>query len=182
MNVSMATGDDEWPKCDPEYLKALGRAVYNFAVLEITVVWIIERFRRGYFSEYAGAKNKTAGIVAKDFAEVARQVKMGAAEAELAKNFPDAQQAKRHAAEAELTAISKTFSDLKERRNKLLHANPAIFVVDGQVSNGLHYPAHDIWWNIHTVGQAAADFAAAAEEANRVLAILVIYSPEPGEK
>jgi hypothetical protein len=34
MNAPMANGDDQWPECDPEYIKALGRAVYNFAVLK----------------------------------------------------------------------------------------------------------------------------------------------------
>jgi hypothetical protein len=154
MNAPMANGDDQWPECDPEYIKALGRAVYNFAVLEISVVWIMEHFKPGYLGEY-GSQEKTAGTLAREFTEVTRHEKG-------------------HAAAAELTANSKSFGDLKERRNKLLHANPAIMVIDGQLSHGLHYQAQDILWDIHTVRQAAVDFAAAAEQANVLLKNLIM--------
>jgi hypothetical protein len=150
----MANDDDEeWPECDPEYIKALGRAVFNFAVLESFVVWIIARFNSSYLSECT-SNEKTAGHVARDFADVVRG-------------------AKGHTADAELTALSKIFSDLKERRNKLLHGNPALFVYEGRVSYGLHHQARDIWWDVHTVWQAATDFAAAAERAQRLLNRLI---------
>ena len=123
-------------QCDPQYIEALGYAVFNFAILEYSIANIIERLRRGYVWEYI-SQEKPAGRVAKDFAQAIEQ-------------------AKGHAAEAELTAISKIFGDLKERRNKLLHGNPAIFVDGEQVSHGLHYQAHDIWWDKLTVRQAAA--------------------------
>ena len=153
----MSNGDDDqWPECDPEYIKALGRAVYNFAVLEISVVWIIERFEPGYFQKYT-SKKRTAGTVAQDFANVIAR-------------------AQGHGAAAELSDINKKFADLKNKRDKLLHANPALFVIDGQASHGLHYQAHDLWWDKLAVHQAAADFAAAAEEANRLLKNLVLNS------
>jgi hypothetical protein len=153
MNAPMANGDDQWPECDAEYIKALGRAVFNFAVLEITVVWIMEYFKGGYFGEYS-AQEKTAGTLAREFTELA-------------------QHAKGHAA-AELTAISEGFVHLKERRNKLLHANPAILVIDGQSTHGLHYQAQDISWDIDTVRQTAVEFAAAAEKANVLLKNLIM--------
>jgi hypothetical protein len=52
-------------------------------------------------SEYT-SQGETAGRVAKDFAEAA----------------------KGHAEEEELTAFHSVFVDLKDRRNRLLHANP----------------------------------------------------------
>jgi hypothetical protein len=57
MIVPRAISDDRWPECDPEYIEALGRAVYNFAVLEISVVWIMEHFKQGYLGEY-GSQEK----------------------------------------------------------------------------------------------------------------------------
>jgi hypothetical protein len=154
MIAPLAINDDRWPECDPEYIEALGRAVYNFAVLEISVVWIVEHFKPGYLGEY-GAQEKTAGTLAGEFTEVT-------------------QLTKGHAAVADLTANSESFALLKERRNKLLHANPAILMIDGQLSHGLHHQAQDILWDIGTVRQAAVDFAAAAEKANILLKNLIL--------
>ena len=137
--------DDQWPECDPEYIKALGRAVYNFAVLEMSVVWIIEWLERGYFQNYA-SQRKTAGIVAQDFANVIAR--------------PQG-----HGAAARLSDLHKKFVLLKHQRDKLLHANPAMLVFDdGRVSYELHYQARDFWWDNPAVQQAAADFSAAATE------------------
>jgi molecular chaperone GrpE (heat shock protein) len=86
--------------CDEQYIEALGRAVFNFAILEYTVAYIIERLEPDYLREYI-SKKKTATRVAQDFAQAL-------------------QRAKEHAAEAELTAFQSVFVDLKDRRDRLL--------------------------------------------------------------
>jgi hypothetical protein len=129
-------------QCDEQYIEALGRAVFNFALLEHNVIWIIERrLKPGYLSEYI-SQEKTAGRVAKDFAEAA----------------------KGHAEEAELTAFHSVFVDLKNRRNRLLHAKPG---TAPSGSSQLYYPT--IAWGLHDVRKAATDFADAAEKAARLL-------------
>jgi len=55
---------DRYP-CDPKYIEALGRAVYNFAVLEYNVACIIERLGSGYLvDEYISEEKKTAVMAA----------------------------------------------------------------------------------------------------------------------
>ena len=133
-------------QCDPQYIEALGYAVFNFAILEYSIANIIERLRRGYVWEYI-SQEKPAGRVAKDFAQAIEQ-------------------AKGHAAEAELTAICHTFDALKNRRNKLLHANP---LTGPGGAPALRHQARDILWDLNTVRQAATDFAAAAAKAGSLL-------------
>jgi hypothetical protein len=92
--------------CGARYIEVLGRAVYNFALLEYAVVHTAERIERGYLNKYT-AERKTAGMVACDFAKIIARAAQG------------------HRAAGKLTEISSTFAELVERRNKLLHANPA---------------------------------------------------------
>ncbi len=133
-------------QCDEQYIEALGRAALNFAVLEYSVAHIIEGLQPGYLREYI-SQRKTARRVAEDFAQAIER-------------------AKGDAAEAELTAIYNTFDALKDRRDKLLHANPMTAPDGAQV---LRHQARDILWDLNTVRQAATDFAAAAEKAGRLL-------------
>ena len=51
----MVGGVDGAPR-DPEYVEALGRAVYNFAYLEWAIVNIIERLEPGYPQEIRSSK------------------------------------------------------------------------------------------------------------------------------
>jgi hypothetical protein len=134
-------------QCDPQYIEALGYAVFSFAILEYNIANIIERFRPGYVREYI-SQEKTAGTVANDFDQAI------------------VEQAKGHAAEAELLDISKAFRDLKNRRNKLLHANPLTAPDGAQV---LRHQALDILWDLETVCQAAKDFEDAAVKAGSLL-------------
>jgi hypothetical protein len=133
-------------QCDAQYIEALGLAVYNFAMLEYNVAYIIERLKPGYMREYISQK-KTAGSVANDFAQALER-------------------AKGHAAEADLTAIYNLFVGLKVRREKLLHANPGTAADGVQV---LRYQADSIAWDLDAVSKAATDFAVAATEANSLL-------------
>jgi hypothetical protein len=133
-------------QCDANYIEALGRAVYNFAMLEFDVAYIIERLEPGYLRKYV-SQRKTAGSVAKDFAEAIVR-------------------AHGHAAAAELPDIYNAFVDLKDRRNELLHANPNT-APDG--TQALYYQADQIAWELDLVRQAATDFAAAADKANSLL-------------
>jgi hypothetical protein len=143
--------------CDPEYIEALGHAVYNFAWLEYNVVWVVELLEPSYWGEYV-SKAKSAGDVAKDLERAIHD------------------RAKGHVAEAELRDISKTFSDLKVRRNKLLHATP-IVASDGR---RLHHLAQDIAWGVDKVRQASTDFAAAAESAQAVFRKLCTHPVRHG--
>ena len=85
--------------------KRLGAPYLNFALLEYAVVHTAEKIERAYLNKYIG-KRKRAGMVARDFAEIVAR-------------------AQGHPAAGKLTEISSTFTELVERRNKLLHANPA---------------------------------------------------------
>jgi len=131
--------------CDPEYIEALGHAVYNFAWLEHNVVWVIELLEPDYWREYV-SKEKSAGTVAKDLDQAIND------------------RAKGHVAEVELLDLSKTFRKLKYLRDKLLHATP-IAASDGR---RLHHVAHDVAWGVDRVRQASTDFAAAADSAHAV--------------
>jgi hypothetical protein len=134
--------------CDAQYIEALGYAVYNFATLEFNVAYIIERLEPGYLQEYI-SNEKTAGDVAKDLAQAKQRA-----------------EAQGHTAAAELRDIYNAFVDLKNRRNKLLHANPTTAPSGAQQ---LHYLALSIAWDLDAVHQSATDFAAAAEKANSLL-------------
>jgi hypothetical protein len=122
---------DRYP-CDAKYIEALGPAVFNFGILENSITGIIERLEQGYLNKYVSQK-KTAGKVAKDFAQA-----IGRAQG--------------HVAAAELTDIYNTFVGLKDRRDKLLHANPGI-AADG--AQQMFYGAGSIAWDLEAVREAA---------------------------
>jgi hypothetical protein len=95
---------DRFP-CGEAYLRALGRAVYNFSVLEYSVVWVIELIEPGYMKTYQVGK-KTAGTVARDFKENIKKLPSGPIR-------------------AKLEGLTARFRQLAIDRNDLLHANPA---------------------------------------------------------
>jgi hypothetical protein len=132
--------------CDARYIEALGRAVFNFALLEYAVVHAAEKIERGYLNKYT-AKPKTAGMVARDFAKIIARAAQG------------------HPAAGKLTEISSTFAELTERRNKLLHANPAT-LADG--TQALIYQT-GACWELDTVTAAAQAFEDAAVKTLDVL-------------
>jgi hypothetical protein len=133
--------------CGARYIEALGRAVYNFALLEYAVVHTAERIERGYLNKYT-AERKTAGLVACDFAKIIAMAAQG------------------HPAAGKLTEISSTFAELVERRNKLLHANPAT-LADG--TQALIYQTTGACWELDTVTAAAQAFEDAAVKTLDVL-------------
>jgi hypothetical protein len=132
--------------CDARYIEALGRAVFNFALLEYAVVHTAEKIERAYLNKYI-AKRKRAGMVARDFAEIVAR-------------------AQGHPAAGKLTEISSTFTELVERRNKLLHANPAT-LADG--TQALIYQTETFCWELDTVTAAAQAFEDAAAKTLDVL-------------
>ncbi len=91
--------------CGEGYLRALGRAVYTFSVLEYSVAWVIELIEPGYMQKYRSEK-KTAGTVAIDFKSNVTRLPNGPVR-------------------SRLELLSTTFTELARDRNDLLHANPA---------------------------------------------------------
>lgn len=93
--------------CDEAYLHALGRAVFNYSVLEYSIAHLLELLRPGYLNEYRRIKHpKTAGAVAADF----RTMVASLTDRKL---------------KADLEPLSVRFDELFVMRNDLLHANPA---------------------------------------------------------
>jgi hypothetical protein len=95
---------DRFP-CGEDYLRALGRAVFNFSVLEYAVVWVIELIEPGYMQTYRAGK-KTAGTVAADFKDKINRLPGGSVR-------------------TKLDRLSVSFKQITIDRNDLLHANPA---------------------------------------------------------
>lgn len=86
---------------DDDYLRALGRATYNFAYLEWGIVWLCEKLLEGKLQE---AKTKTAGGIAKDFSNLLSE-----------HNGPTTN---------DLTELAASFNALVQDRNRLMHGNP----------------------------------------------------------
>ena len=88
---------------DDQYLRALGRATYNFAYLEWGVVWLTETIEQGFLDT---ANSLTAGQIANRFMLAVQRV-------------PESDVDHR-----ELTDLARRFQELVEERNRLVHANP----------------------------------------------------------
>ena len=95
---------DRFP-CDDEYLRTLGRALYNFSVLEYAVLWIIETIEPGYMQKYR-KEGLSAGQIATQFISSTASVQDTALR-------------------VKLSLMAARFQSLKNSRNDLLHANPA---------------------------------------------------------
>jgi hypothetical protein len=93
-----------------EYAALLGKAVYAFAYYEWTIIYIIDKFKKGFVAEYSRPKKQglTSGAVK-------RELKDATAKA----TFPINNVTERDI----LDCISK-FEELIEKRNALIHAHP----------------------------------------------------------
>ncbi|MFK4047350.1 hypothetical protein ACI2KH_20555 [Roseomonas mucosa] len=108
---------------DPAYLMSLGQAIYCFASLEWNAVYCGEKLSPGYV--YTIAK-KTAGKIANDLAGFADLI---------------ADNNKR----SRYQAAVREFDRLVDRRNDLVHANPATIGCDQRlVRKGTPWQPNDI--------------------------------------
>lgn len=125
---------------DPDYAAALGLATYCFASLEWNAVSCGDKLRPGYVNL---VPRKTAGEIAKDVCAFADMI---------------ADRDKR----ARFRTAAEEFKRLVERRNALMHANPA--TVDGRqrlVRDG--FP-----WNPAGLEELADEFTACSLELNEL--------------
>lgn len=86
-----------------QYLRALGRATYNFAYLEWGIVWLTETLEPGFLGV---AQNKTAGQIAQRFTNAVERVPTSDRD------------------QPELAELARNFRELVEERNRLIHGNP----------------------------------------------------------
>lgn len=123
---------------DATYLTALGRAAYCFAYMEWAAVYCGEKLNSGYVGTVA---IKTAGEIARD---IAGSVSL----------IPDTSKQARCR-----TAVNE-FRRLVDRRNDLVHANPAT------VGSEQRLVRHGAPWQPTEIDDLADDFAACAIELN----------------
>lgn len=90
------------------YLRALGRAVYNFTYLEWGIVWLTETMEPGFASKVG---TLTAGQIANHFANAVKQM-----------NGADP-------GKKDLENLVSIFKALVDDRNRLVHGNP--FTAEG---------------------------------------------------
>jgi len=134
----MANQSERIPVVD-QYLRALGRATYNFAYLEWAIVWLTETIEPGFLRV---ARGLTAGQIAQRFRQAVGR--LGSIE-------PD---------KSALRDLAAAFMNLVEDRNRLVHANP--FTADCDEQRLLYDGKHGrIDWELcGNVGDG--DFQAAA--------------------
>lgn len=130
---------------EAEYLKAVGRAFYNFTYLEWVVVWTIGRFSEDGFGSVP--KGQTASHIAKALTKA------------IAATEPPLPDKLRH----DLVKFHESYLESIARRNKLLHAHPYT-AVDGTQQLG----GGGIEWPIDVVDEAAMFFESAAMTGNEI--------------
>jgi hypothetical protein len=117
---------------DDAWLRAIGRAVLNFTLVEAFVVSFVNSLQPGYFQE-TQEKPRTAGVIARDFTR-------------LASASPNQS--------AELAALASRFAAAVVRRNDLMHAMPSTFSSDELILVRLTYEKFVVWSTSHVVGVA----------------------------
>ena len=103
MGTIVLTEDSERIPVADDYLRTLGRAIYNFAYLEWGIVWLTETIEPGFLTD---ASQLTAGQIARRFSESIER---------LASTVQDKDQ---------LRAVSASFRELLPARDGLVHGNP----------------------------------------------------------
>lgn len=126
----------------PEYLSAIGIAMFCFAELEWNAVWCCERIKTGSLSELS---KETAGGIAKTLIAIT---------ATLAAS-PDKER---------LSGLATRFSDLVETRNAILHAEPGT-----ETDGAQRLFRNDIPWTPDTLNDAADAFTECSIELNGCL-------------
>jgi hypothetical protein len=130
---------------DPEYLKAVGRAFYNFTYLEWIVVWTIVKLSSDGFGSVP--QRKPASYIAKALTTA------------IAKTTPPLPDELRHG----LVKFHASYLDAIARRNKLLHAHPYTAAGSAQQLAG-----GGVEWPVETIDEAAKLFEEAAIMGNRI--------------
>jgi hypothetical protein len=130
---------------DPEYLRAVGRAFYNFTYLEWVVVWTIVKLSSDGFESVP--RGKAAHHIAK------------ALITSIAKTTPALPDGLRR----RLVKFHERYLDAIKRRNTLLHAHP--YTADGgaqQLGGG------GVEWPVDTIDGVAKFFEDAALMGNEI--------------
>jgi hypothetical protein len=128
---------------DIECLTALGQAVFSYALLEYSIIWILEKLSPGFLGAYRASFRATASKLASDLEGQANS--LFASKPQLAEK---------------LKSLHSDFVELGRRRNDLLHANPASSPQGDQILIRQHFNSYVIW-NIETIRAATAAFDAA---------------------
>ena len=127
------------------YVRALGRAAYNFSYLEWGIVWLAETIGPGFLTRVSGM---TAGTIAREFEKLSGSCGDSDSDA--------------------LRALASTFGGLVKDRNALLHGVP--YTAQGGEQRLRHLgPESTRDWTEALILEAAQRFEAAALEANRLL-------------
>lgn len=132
---------------DDRYIRALGRATYNFAYLEWGIVWLTETIQVGFLNE---VRKLTAGQIANRFRQ---------AVGTLGDNNSD---------KVALELLASIFAELVEDRNRLMHGNP--FTATGSEQRLLYDGKHGRKdWTIQLIEDFSERAATASIEAGRLL-------------
>jgi hypothetical protein len=128
-----------------EYVRALGRAAYNFSYLEWGIVWLAETIRPGFLARVSGM---TAGTIGREFEALTGSRAEGDAKA--------------------LQDLAVEFLELVKDRNAMLHGVP--YTASGGEQRLLHLgPNGRRDWTEALILEAAKKFELAEIEANILL-------------
>jgi hypothetical protein len=142
----MANKADSIPVED-RYLRALGRATYNFAYLEWGIVWLTESIDFGFLNK---ARQLTANKIAKNFKEAVDG---------LSNQDPE---------KVALQSLAVSFIDLVKDRDGLMHGNP--YSTDGGEQRLLYDGRHGRKdWSVQLIDEFSELTATASIEAGRLL-------------
>jgi hypothetical protein len=134
---------------DPNYLRALGQAIFSFAVLEYRIIGIIEKLEPGYIDQYRASRMSALKIVGRLKTAVGKIPPTG-------EQLSDA-----------LLSLHEDFVRLAKARNDLLHANPATLQDGTQGLIRQHFESHIIW-DIAAVDAATEAFEIAGDRASDI--------------
>lgn len=141
---------------DPQYTCAVGRAIYVFAYYEQAIIYLIQRFRPGFVSQYCrGTTPLTSGGVERALRAV----------------VDDSTTSFSQVSHGELQVCCDQFASLVDKRNALIHAHPITDCDGSQILNyqgATHKPMPDMKWPIAEVETALAEFDAAACRVNEI--------------
>ena len=132
---------------DEEYLRALGRATYNFVYLEWSIICLTETLQKGFVKK---ASPKTARDISNSFCN---EVKL----------LDDTRSFK-----VPLQALAGEFSQIVIERNCLMHANPYT-AKTGEQRMRYDGPHGHRDWTIELMTEFSGRTAAAAREAGNLL-------------
>ena len=130
-----------------DYLRALGRATYNFAYLEWGIIWLTETLQLGFLQM---ASTMTAGNIADCFSRAVEQLDNTVSD------------------KPRLWKLTRNFTELVHNRNSLMHGNPHTAQTGEQrlLYRGKH---GDKDWTIEIMTNFSSRAATASIEAGKLL-------------